>query len=704
MKVKNKRHVLILTLFLLVMTEAFSYSRYVSEGWRSDVFFILNPIFEGIDDNDRLWLSSAIPSRLSSNLELFTSMAPASNEKLSGIFEIQEKVDAGSCEPRQAVIEAGNLCNATLGILITATKTDNAVYQLKIQMINTTTWQEEATAFVTDLEKVTDLPDVAIDKATMQIIEQLNVSLSEVGLYELGALTDLSLNDKLRLETEELNYCQEQIVSLAGHIESVSRNKFWSKETIASEIKDSSEEKFLFEQKLKIARNNVLRLQWLAQNGMEDTAPEHNQTTLTAEDYIIILECRKAAYMQTLQWLTDVKASCQNQAQQDYDLSYTDPDDPANYPPGYCRNGVFDEKYRQKLIAHNEQLNDAIFSNMAKTMLNATQSANEKLETLLQQIRSDVAFLSNTTFTMSSADFPEMLTIHDGNVADVSLELFHQLFTIGKRTLPSSDLILQVEFTIEPDDDEHPSHYFIKPERYALVQKNDGTEVTSKEIRSTTYEMTYSPLTDVSSANQTIIVNKMREEEKMQNAWLQAEGMEAGTELPWSQLRLGEGFAVWAAGTWTTGAGEGFGFDTGLELSFAKAKFSWCWVGVHSLPTAEEETLLSLDFGFSRILHFNLLGKRNYWLYGFQIGPAFYTPYSYASSDNQTIQGLPFNKEKSVALSLSLNTGFLTPLSPRTAFKLQYTTQLLVINKTPYWYDRVSAGMVFYLWEGKEKE
>lgn len=759
---------------------------YTGRGKEDKSFFMLEPVMKNVDAGDRAWLPSAISSPLKSSLKMFTGMTPVNFENTAKIQDIQKKVESGAYDASRAVIEAGKLQDADYGVFVTVTKT-GSTYQLAVSLTNLTTGREEATCSINNVAKATDLQETAINAAIIKLAPQLGVKLTALGLYTLSNSSDGSLDEQIALAKQEAASYQATIDALNKELQGLNTASAMTEQEALAKKAAAETEKQLYEQRQLAAQQKAARL--LEQKQKADleaqaaTARSDDATRklgqlsseaeniaarvrarqmaeMNASDRITVIENKKAAYMKIVQQVQDEEDAYWDQANIDYNAGYVDPDDPANYPPAYYKDGIFNQDYRQMLINENEQLRLALINETNNNISAAHAATDETLATLLNEIRSDLKALSTTTFTLSSLEYPEIFNIssYDPNnyawYADLNFTIFNQSCQIVSTLLTYEDvtgeplpqfktrqdfddyaatydiydamfrmgtpfLTLEMTYTIEPDDDAHPSCYFICMKDYSLSRTTDGKLLKRSDLSSEQLSLQYYPITDMRTTGETITVSETREEEKRQETAKaekkarqeEKERKAAQRELDYYlQPELGMGPGIWGALTYTTGAGSGIGFDAGVDLKFPGFSLN---MGAHSIPTEADRTIVSLDFGLLFEHEKNLLGKKCFPYWGLQLGPAFYTFTDASNASDVTISGITMNTSSSyssanddmgVCFSLAGNFGIFFPLTDRIALKTQYSLQMIAVDSSVFWSDRVSVGMAFFILEGMSSD
>lgn len=787
----SKKLTIILVLVML-LSPLLASDYYTGRGQEDKNFFMLEPAMKNVGAGERAWLPSAISSPLKTSLKLFTGMTPVNFENTAKIQEIQKKVESGAYDASRAVIEAGMLQDADYGVFVTVTKT-GSTYQLAVSITNLTTGREEATCSVNNIAKETDLQDAAINAAIIQLAPQLGVTLTSLGLYTLSNSSDGSLDEQIALAKQEAASYQATIDALNRELSGFTTASALTDQEIIAKKAAAETEMQLYKQRQEAAQLKAQRLleqkQKADEEAMAATARSAEATKklgqlstqaeeiaaqvramqnkqLSVEDRITIIENKKAAYMRIVQQVEEEVADYYQQASDDYLAMYVDPDDPANYPAAYYKDGVFNRDYRQMLIDENVQRKMQLDAEAQENATAARRATDETLAELLDEIRADLKSLSQDTFTLSSLEYPEIFNISSYNTnsyswnAEVLFTIFNQFCPLVSLELSYEDvtgdplpalktradfdeyaatydiydamfrmgtpfLTLTMDYTVMSDDDDHPSNYFICLKSYKLIRTTDNKVLKKGSLSGEDIELQYYPITDMRSIGETVAVNEIRETEKKQEAAKQAEEERIAErqriaeqkELEyWLQPDLGYGPGIWAAGTWSKGAGEGMGFDVGVDLKFPGFSLN---MGAHSIPTACDTTVFAMDLGFLRDKEINLLGKKSNWFWGVQFGPAFYESPAYSGSGSSypVIQGITMtgsssggsssgssDDEPDVGFSLALNAGLFIPLSWRTALKMQYSTQLLGIGDEAFWYDRFSIGIALFLIEGESAE
>ncbi len=481
---------------------------------------------------------------------------------------------------------------------------------------------------------------------------------------------------------------------------------------------------------------------------------------MSAEERITLIENKKAAYMQIYNQVNAEIESYWLQADNEYIAGYIDPDNPANYPAAFYQNGVMNQDYRQMLINTNTELRRQCNQEAETNIANAKAATDATLTALLADIRNDLKNLSKDTFTLSSLSNPEIFNISSYNVnsyswnASINFSMFNDSCEVtsvnlsyenvtGEKkpdlTTPAAFeeyaatydiydamfrmgtpfLTLELDYTIMPDDDDYPSSYIICPLEYRLLRTSDNKSLRFEKLHDENMSLQYYPITDMQGIGETVAVNEIRQEEKKQEAARQAEEAKKEAERKkaeqkelqyYLQPELGMGPGIWAAGTYSKGAATGIGGDAGAELKFPGFGMG---IGCHTIP-AVDDIIIGLDFGITFDKELKLLGKKNFFFYGLQVGPAFYSGGTPMKSGTQTyhLQNISLGSSSSssssddepVGFNCSFNVGLYTPISYKIAIKTQYSLQLLGIGDSTYWYDRFSVGLAFYLIDGMSKE
>lgn len=778
---KTPRIIFAVILILLLFAPLSASDYYTGLGKEDKSFFMLEPVMTNVGAGERAWLPSAISSSLKTNLKLFTGMTPVNFENTSKIQDIQKKVESGAYDASRAVIEAGKLQDADYGVFVTVTKT-GSTYQLAVSVTNLTTGREEATCSISNITKETDLQDAAINAAIIKLAPQLNVSLTALGLYSLTNSSDGSLDEQIALAKQEAASYQATIDALNRELAGMYTSSALTDQEILAKKAAAETEKQLYEQRQQAAQLKAQRLleqkQKADEENMMATARSAEATKklgqlssqaeeiaaqvramqnkqLSVEERITVIENKKAAYMRILQQVDAEVESYYQQAEVDYKALYVDPDDPANYPPAYYKDGVFNRDYRQMLINENNQRLSELQEEARTNSEAARRATDETLATLLDEIKNDLCSLASDSFTISSLEYPEIFKISSYNTnsyswtADVDFTIFNEscpLFSLDLayedvtgEPLPSLKtrqdfddyaatydiydamfrmgtpfLILEMSYSILPDDDDHPSNYLIILNDYRLIRTTDNKLMRQGTLQDEELALQYYPITDTRSSGETLAVNAIREQEKQQEAERQVRQKKAEEEqrkiaekeLSYSlQPELGMGPGLWCLATYSSGAAEGIGIDAGLDLKFPGFSLN---MGCHTMPVIKADPVISLDFGVQFDKEINLLGKKCFPFAGMQLGPAFFTPTDTLSSGKYTINNVTLKSSKSsyysddpeIAFSLSFNAGIFFPLSERVALKTQYSTQMLVLENETFWYDRFSVGIALFLLEG----
>lgn len=485
--------------------------------------------------------------------------------------------------------------------------------------------------------------------------------------------------------------------------------------------------------------------------------------SLSAEERITLIENKKAAYMQIYHQVNAEIETYRQQADAEYMAGYVDPDDPANYPAAFYQNGIMNKDYRQGLINKNVEFRKKCDEEAAINIANAHAATDGTLTALLSDIRNDLKILSKDTFTLSSLSNPEIFEISSYNVnayswnASINFSMFNDACEVTSISLSYENvtgeklpdlstlealneyaatydiydamfrmgtpfLTLELDYTIMPDDDDYPSSYIICPKEYRLLRTSDNKSLKIEKFYNENMSLQYYPITDMREIGQTVAVNEIRQEEKEKEERRLAEEAKKEAEVKkalqkelayYLQPELGMGPGIWGAVTYMDGAVTGIGFDAGVELKLPGFGLS---VGTHSIP-AIDDTVIGLDIGFTIDKEVKLLGKKNFFFYGLQLGPAFYSGGTPVSSGSQTynLQNIQLGSSGSgsgsdddydgeVGFNCGFNVGLYTPINYRVAIKTQYSLQLLGIRDTAYWYDRFSIGLALYILEGESKE
>lgn len=784
---KTLRRLIATLLLLSVLIPLSASDYYTGKGKEDKSFFMLEPVMMNVGAGERAWLPSAISSSLKTNLKLFTGMTPVNLENTAKIQEIQKKVESGAYDASQAVIEAGKLQDADYGVFVTVTKT-GSTYQLAVSITSLTTGREEATSTVNNIIKETDLQDAAINATIIKLAPQLNVTLTALGIYSLTNSSDGSLDEQIALAKQEAASYQATIEALNRELAGMNTTSAMTDQEILAKKAAAEAERQLYEQRQQAALLKAQRLLEQKQKADEETmmatarsveatrklgqlssqaeeiaaqvrALQNKQ--LSVEERITIIENKKAAYMRILQQVDIEVQAYYQQADEDYLALYVDPDDPANYPPAYYKDGVFNRDYRQMLISENEQRRIELQAEAEKNSTATRKATEETLDTLLEEIKKDINSLAGDTFTLSSLEYPEVFKISSYNPnsyswnADVDFTIFNESCPLVSLVLSYEDvtgeplpalktrqdfddyaatydiydamfrmgtpfLTLEMTYSILPDDDDHPSNYLILLDSYRLIRTTDNKLLREGRLNDNDLELQYYPITDTRPSGETLAVNAIREEEKKQEAVKQAEKTKRETEERkavekeikyWMQPEVGMGPGIWGAITSSSGAASGAGFDVGLDLKFPGFGLN---IGCHSIPVVDASSVISLDFGVEFDKEMKLLGKKTFPFIGAQLGPAFYKPTTLMSSGGYTIKNVPIKKsgssyydddeDEGIGFSINVNAGLFIPLSSKISLKTQYSLQLLGIGDTTFFYDRFSVGIALYLIDGMSKD
>ncbi|MBQ0167046.1 MAG: hypothetical protein KBT02_08070 [Treponema sp.] len=707
---------------------------------------------KNVGEVERAWLPSAVSSPLKTNLKLFTGMVSVNFENTAKIQEIQKKVESGAYDASNAIIEAGKLQDADYGVFTTITKTGNS-YQLAISITNLTTGREEATATISNIIKETDLQDSAINAAIIQLAPQLGVELTVLGLYTLSSSSDASLAEQISLASQEAASYQATIDALNKQLADFNNANALTDQEILAQKAAVEADKQLFEQRQIAARQKAQRLQEQKKKADEEAMAAKARSSeatkklgelssqaeeiaaqvrtkqlqlLSAEERVTLIENKKAAYMRIYNQVSAEIASARTKAENEYQEGYKDPENPDNYVSGTYSNGKFDPVYHQMLVDGNEQLRKEIDLETDTYIANLYSSTNPILESLLEEIKEDLASLSKTTFTLSSLAHPEIFNISSYNVeshswtTDISLTLFNKMQVIKTQEfsyklitgehLPSTIeeyndyaatydiydamfrmnvpfLTFEIDYVIEPDSDNHPSSYFVVPLSYRLIRTSDNTIIDNQNLPDNPLSVQYALPTDMQILDQPLTQNERRtKEEKAQQE--EREKKERALALD-MQPNIASG--PWGAFTMSQGAGEGIGFEAGL---WSDNKASCFNTYLSSLPVESTNLILiSSDLYIDKRI--NLIWKKFFVSYGGGIGIAF-TPLKMGTIMVNDDELYTFSKSSSdlkIGFTYSGTVAFHIPLAEKLTLFGKYTLRAIKFHER-FWYDTFSIGII----------
>ena len=411
------------------VTSIFASDFYKGNGMEGKRLAIEDPEFKNLNFDDKVYLQDLV-NYLTERFQTFAGFDMIDIQNQEKIKKEQAKSESRQYDDRTA-LTAGKLLFAEYSAFVSVSKAGSS-YSLYIKITDLTTMRIIASEIIKNINKITDIEDIAVNNLMLKIIPKMGVELTARGIYELKGNKDYTVDQELKFISEQEKDHQEKLDKVNSKLKNLSKTGSLIEQNIEKERLES--EKQFEEQRLAIVKEQKARLIEQQEKAEKEKikAAERSQeinkkisdisakvdkmaTEIENKEYKIlsyseqieIIEKYKKAYLEIRSKVEKEIETLYANAGKEYNENKINIDDVSQYRMAEKENGVPTEDAKNNRRVKNQELYDSLMNEAEKNAEDLISKT--KYETYLKSIREKQNTLSKLQKINSLKDKDDLL-------------------------------------------------------------------------------------------------------------------------------------------------------------------------------------------------------------------------------------------------------------------------------------------------------